>query len=131
MRRSHPGGGGETTTTSAPIRRHQLSVAGFHAFQGLNYIISTAYVAYAAIAQANARPAIIGAIANELVFDSYDAMCIALWVYAYACVHCIGWYYMCTTNDVYSQYASTSQLTMASMFGARLMMRCRIRLWGR
>jgi arachidonate 5-lipoxygenase len=123
MRRSHPGGGGETTTTTAPIRRHQLSVAGFHAFQGLNYIISTAYVAYAAIARANARPAIIGAIANELVFDSYDAMCIALWVYAYACVHCIGWYYVCTTNDVYSKYASTSQLTMASMFGARLMMK--------
>jgi len=104
-------------------RRPGMSVARLHAFQGVNYVVSTAYVAYAAIARERTQPLIVGAIANDLVFDSFDATCLALWVYTFACVHCIGWSYVFTTHDAYTQFATASQLTFVAMYGLRLMMK--------
>lgn len=113
-------------TDAAPLSdapRRPMSVARFHALQGGNYIASTAYVVYAATARARAKPLVLGAMLNRLVFDSFDATCLALWVYVFACVHCIGWCYAFTTRDAYTHYATASQLAFVALYGLRLMMK--------
>ena len=103
--------------------RRPMSVARFHALQGCNYVVATAYVVYAAMMRERAKPVVVGAIMNSLVFDAFDATCLALWVYIFSCVHCIGWSYAFTTHDAYTHYATASQLAFVAMYGLRLMMK--------